>query len=182
MFRQIRGNFMANKKSERIQNIFDQFKTSNTFTILFICSGNIIRSPYAEILFEFLIQDDSQLKSKIHVESGAVTYRNYSISRESYDQLVNEGIQPERISKFKPRHIKDHPKMLKNADLILVMAKGHLKRVPSEYQEKTFLFLEFIKGVSESVPDPFFDPPFERAFDLIKDALILLRDKLIKVL
>jgi protein-tyrosine phosphatase len=173
---------LVSNLQSRKKDVLTKFKKSKAFSILFICSGNIIRSPYAEILFEYLIQDESKLKSKIHVESGAVTYRNYSISRESFNQLVSEGIQPERISKFKPRHIKDHPKMLKNADLILVMAKGHLKRIPSDYQEKTFLFLDFIKGLSESVPDPFFDPPFERAFDLIKDALIQLRDKLIKVL
>jgi protein-tyrosine phosphatase len=173
---------VTNQRSEKKKEIFYQFKQSSTFTILFICSGNIIRSPYAEILFEHLINDDPRLESKIQAESGAVTYRNYSISRESYEQLIKEGVQPDRISQFKPRHHNDHPRMFEKADLILVMAKSHLRRIPSKYHGKTYLFLDFTQDISESVPDPFFDPPYERAFDLIKDALLSLREAFLEEL
>ncbi|MFX0182392.1 MAG: hypothetical protein ACFE95_04840 [Candidatus Hodarchaeota archaeon] len=161
---------------ERKQIILENFRRSSQFSILFICSGNIIRSPYAQLLFEHLIKDDKDLSTKIKVESGAVMYRNYSIALESHDELLKEGITSERIAQFKPRHFMDDPSMFQKADLILVMAKGHQRKIPERFRDKVFLLLEFTNGKSESVPDPYFNPPFSRAYSMIKNSLIQLRE------
>ncbi len=157
----------------RKQLILENFRKSDHFTIIFICSGNIIRSPYAHILFEHLIQEDLELSKKIQVESGGVTYRNYSISIESRDMLLREGISIEKIDEFKSRYFPDHPNMFEGVDLVLVMEKNHIRKIPNE---NTFLLLEFTLGISDNVPDPYFDPPFERSFQMIKEALIQLRE------
>lgn len=156
---------------ERKQLILENFCKSDHFTIIFICSGNIIRSPYAHILFEHLIQEELELSKKIQVESGGVTYRNYSISMESRDMLLREGISIEKIAEFKSRYFPDHPNMFQGVDLVLVMEKNHLQKIPIE---NAFLLLEFTMGISENVPDPYFDPPYERSFQMIKEALIQL--------
>ncbi|MFX0152805.1 MAG: hypothetical protein ACFFAJ_18635, partial [Candidatus Hodarchaeota archaeon] len=148
---------------------------SNLFNILFICSGNIIRSPYAHLLFEHLIEDDRKLKNKLSVESGGVTYRNYSISSESRNELLKEGVSSDRINEFHPRFYSDNPDMFQKADLVLIMSKGHLRKIPTVYHEKTFLLLEFTDGISKSVPDPYFNPPFSYAYNLIKTSVIQLR-------
>ncbi|MFX0124679.1 MAG: hypothetical protein ACFFAE_13700 [Candidatus Hodarchaeota archaeon] len=158
---------------EQKQYILQEFRESDQFTIIFICSGNIIRSPYAHLLFEHLIQEDSELKKKIRVESGGVTYRNYVISNETRDMLLKEGVSAKKIAEFKPRYFPDHPDMFQEVDLVLVMEKNHIRKVP---KDQTFLLLEFTLGNPINVPDPYFDPPFEKSFQMIKDALIQLRE------
>lgn len=161
---------------KRKQFILQKFNESNHFTINFICSGNIIRSPYAHLLFEHLIQEDMDLKKKIRAESGGVTYRNYSISAESRDMLLREGVPKEKMTEFSPRYFPDYPDMFQSVDLVLVMEKNHIRKVPDTIREETFLLLEFTLGITDNVPDPYFDPPFERSFHMIKDALIRLRE------
>ncbi|MFX1282934.1 MAG: hypothetical protein ACFFB5_04730 [Promethearchaeota archaeon] len=156
--------------------ILQKFREANSFNIIFICSGNIIRSPYAHLLFEHLIEEDLKLKKKIRIKSGGVTYRNYSISMEARDMLLREGVSAERIAEFTPRYFLDYPNMFHDTDLVLVMERNHIRRIPKKFRGQTFLLLEFTLGISDNVPDPYFNPPFERPFQLIKNALIQLRD------
>lgn len=153
----------------------ENFRESPSFQILFICSGNIIRSPYAHLLFEHLIQGEPELE-KIRIESGGVTYRNDSISWESRDLLLKEGVSIERIAKFIPRYALDYPEMFQQADLVLVMEKNHYQKIPQKIREKSFLLLEFTMGISENIPDPYFDPPYERSFQMINEALVKLKE------
>ena len=154
------------------QQILKKFRESDHFHLIFICSGNIIRSPYAHLLFEHQLEEDIELKNKIKVESGGVTYRNFSISMEAHNMLVKEGVSPKKISEFSPRYFPDHPDMFQGVDLVLVMEKAHIQKIPIE---DTFLLLEFTTGITNNVPDPYFNPPYERSFQMIKEALIQLR-------
>ena len=163
---------------ERKQLILQKFKESNHFTIIFICSGNIIRSPYAHLLFKHLIQEDVELTKKIRVDSGGVTYRNSSISVEAHEMLLKEGVPSEKIIEFIPRYFTDYPDMFQGVDLVLVMEKNHIRRVPRNIRDQTFLLLEFTQGITDNVPDPYFNPPFERSFKIIKEAVIQLRESL----
>jgi protein-tyrosine-phosphatase len=161
-----------NKKLERRKSqIKKKFLASESFSISFICSGNIIRSPYAHILFLHMIASDSNLKKKINVESGGVNYRNISISYESREMLLRKSVSEKYIMDFKPRYFPDYPNMFRSIDLILVMEKSHIKHLPKSVQDRAFLLLEFTQGVSENVPDPFFDPPFERAYEMLDKSL-----------
>jgi protein-tyrosine phosphatase len=165
--------FLNLQLDEHKQQILQKFRESNQFQIVFICSGNIIRSPYAHLLFEHLLEEDIKLKNKIQVKSGGVTYRNFSISVESRDMLLKEGVPQNKISEFRPRYYPDHPDMFKEVDLVLVMEKNHIRKIPNQ---NTFLLLEFTFGKAINVPDPYFDPPYERSFQMIKEALIQLRE------
>ncbi|MFX1516609.1 MAG: hypothetical protein ACFFC6_09890 [Promethearchaeota archaeon] len=155
------------------QQILKKFRESNHFHIVFICSGNIIRSPYAHLLFEHLLEEDIELKNKITIESGGVTYRNSTISVETRNMLVREGVSSNKISEFTPRYFPDHPDMFQGVDLVLVMEKNHIQKIPIT---DTFLLLEFTLGIADNVSDPYFNPPYERSFQLIREALIQLRE------
>ncbi|MHA2297996.1 MAG: arsenate reductase/protein-tyrosine-phosphatase family protein [Candidatus Hodarchaeales archaeon] len=140
-------------------------------SILFVCSGNIIRSPYAEMLFEKMIaEQDHELSSRFKVDSGAVTYKNVNISTMSMNALMAEGVLSERIKKFFPRHIDDHPDLFSQADLILVMTTEHLSRL-EKYENKSYLITSFAGLSEEDVPDPYFESTPEIAFKMIKDSL-----------
>lgn len=91
--------------------------------------------------------------------------------------LVKEGVPQKKIAEFTPRYFSDHPDMFQEADLVLVMEKTHIRKIPNK---NTFLLLEFTLGISNNVPDPYFDPPYERSFQMIKEALIQLREMLRK--
>ena len=92
--------------------------------------------------------------------------------------LFREGVNGDKINSFKPRYTVDYPDMFKGVDLVLVMEKNHISSLPEAIREKSFLFLEFTLGLSEDVPDPYFDPPFERSFNMIKKGLFELRNML----
>ena len=163
-----KGYTLKSRKEKVLKNI----KQQDTFTVNFICSGNIIRSPYAEMLFEKMVNEaNEQLAEKIKVESGGVTYHNTMISRESARMLMKEGITKDRINQFSPRYLLDYPESFEKSDLILVMERNHISRIPRKDRNKAFLLLEYVYGKEEDVPDPYFDPPFERSYIMIKNAL-----------
>lgn len=138
-------------------------------SLLFICSGNIIRSPYAEILFEKMLVE-ADLESRFILSSGAVTYRNSRISTMSYNELLKEGISSSRIKSFYPRHIDDHRHLFSNADIILVMSRDHQSKL-SRFKEKSHLLTEFAGLSPEDVPDPYFESTPEIAYNMIKRSL-----------
>jgi protein-tyrosine phosphatase len=169
-----------NSRKKKILNLLSE---KENFSINFICSGNIIRSPYAEILFEKLIADSNEgLVNKILVESGGVRYRNSRISNQTKSMLLKEGISKERIHRFTPRFFPDFPDMFEKNDLILVMEQSHLTEIPSKFTEIAFLLLEFTFGKREDVPDPYFDPPYERVYNILKKALFELNTQFLNAL
>ena len=169
--------------SEILRKTFENLKGKEKISINFVCSGNIIRSPYAEILFEkLLLEKNTALTTKIKVESSGVTYRNYQISRESTQMLLNEGVPRKRIDNFFPRFIGDYPDLFVTNDLILVMESNHLSVIPKYAKDKAFLLLEFTLGRKEDVPDPFFTPPFGKAYKMIKNSLEILIRELVAIL
>ncbi|MHA2363149.1 MAG: arsenate reductase/protein-tyrosine-phosphatase family protein [Candidatus Hodarchaeales archaeon] len=136
-------------------NIKKQYK------ILFICSGNIMRSPMAEMLFEKLLTEkyDNQWKRFVIVDSGAVRFKNSEIYPYTKEVLINKGIPEDRIKKFVPRHIENHPQLFEEADIILTMTEGQRKRLLSKYnsnfENKTYILPEYVKK-DVTIPDPWF--------------------------
>jgi protein-tyrosine-phosphatase len=147
-------------------------------TVLFLCSGNVIRSAYAELVFTKMIADEDCLRGRVNVYSGGVTYRNIRIYPEIIEYICQEGVDSHQINKFQPRHIGDHPQLLLGADLILVMTREHLSRIPKEFQEKAHLLYQYVFGKPHEIPDPYFEPPMERAVNMLKIALMGLLQRL----
>lgn len=147
-------------------------------TVVFLCSGNVIRSAYAELVFTKMVDEEECLQGRVKVSSGAVRYRNTRIYREIEKYILQEGISPYQINIFQPRHIRDHPQLLTEADIILVMTREHLTRIPKEYQEKSHLLYQYVFGKVLEIPDPYFEPPMERAVSLLKKSLTGLLQRL----
>ncbi|MFX0195036.1 MAG: low molecular weight phosphatase family protein [Candidatus Hodarchaeota archaeon] len=146
-------------------------------TILFLCSGNIIRSAYAELVFDKMISEDACLKERIRVRSGALKYFNRQIFSEIIPFIIQEGVDQSRITNFRPRHIMDYPELLTEANLILVMTQNQLNLLPSEYRNMAYLLYQYVFNESLDIPDPFFDPPMKHAVNLLKKALVGLLEK-----
>jgi protein-tyrosine phosphatase len=141
--------------------------------VLFVCMGNICRSPSAEGVFRRLINDaglsnlvgtDSAGTHNFHVgespDARAITAarkRGYDIS-----ERVARQVSPEDFREF---------------DMILVMDWENLsalqQQCPKPHQHKLMLLMRFANEFEEAtVPDPYYGGPegFSKVLDYIEDS------------
>jgi protein-tyrosine phosphatase len=159
--------------------------------ILFVCLGNICRSPSAQGVFEgrlaacfdsslyqaknindvFLI--DSAGTAAWHIGKQADTRSQLAAKERGYD-----------LSKLRARQVSD--KDFAKFDYILAMDKANLRSLqescPREYQHKLALFLDYAEGSEQEVPDPYYggESGFNQVLDLIESASDGLISHLIK--
>ncbi len=141
--------------------------------ILFVCLGNICRSPTAEAVFravaareapELVIEVDSAGTAGYHVGEPPDLRTRQAASRRGYD------MSPLRARIVEPRDFELF-------DLILAMDRENLNvlhhRAPAHARDRVRLFLEFIPdATSTEVPDPYYGGPdgFEEVLDLVEAA------------
>jgi len=141
--------------------------------ILFVCLGNICRSPTAEGVFravaareapELTLEVDSAGTAGYHVGEPPDARTRAAASRRGYD------LSPLRARMVAPSDFEEF-------DLILAMDLQNLKvlhrRAPAHARERVRLFLEFApEAVVSEVPDPYYGGPngFEEVLDLVEAA------------
>jgi len=149
-------------------------------SVLFVCMGNICRSPTAEGVFRHHV-DAAGLGEKIEVDSaGTHAYhvgeppdRRARAAAERRGMSL-EGIHARRV------HDSDYERF----DYIIAMDEDNLHRLrqeaPDEHAAQLHLFLEFSASGEAEVPDPYYGGAagFERVLDLVEDASRGLLDKL----
>lgn len=143
------------------------------FSVLFVCTGNICRSPSADGVLRKMLQGE-QLADRVHVDSaGTLDYHageapdpraQWHASKRGYD-----------LSMLRARPVEADDFL--QHDLILAMDRSHLavldRRCPVGHKHKLRLFLEFARTRSAmEVPDPYYggEEGFEHVLDLIEDA------------
>jgi protein-tyrosine phosphatase len=148
--------------------------------VLFVCMGNICRSPTAEAVFRKCVRD-VQLDSRITIDSAgtggwhvgrrpdqracqAAARRGYDLSALRARQVAVEDFQ--------------------RFDLILAMDHDNLERLqalrPSASRVELDLFLRRYNLGEDAVPDPYFggEEGFEQVLDLVEKASAALLDEL----
>ncbi len=142
-------------------------------SVLFVCTGNICRSPSAEGVFAALV-DEKGLSERFHIDSAGT--HGYHIGEpadtRSAETALNRGYD---ISAHRARRIEDGD--YKKYDYILVMDQRNyqvlLKECPDDHLDKVRMFLEFAPHVPETeVPDPYYggDDGFEHVLNLVEEA------------
>lgn len=142
--------------------------------LLFVCMGNICRSPTAHGVFRKLVEDQ-QLHDRIEVDSaGTHAYHvGEKPDRRSAATALARGID---ISDLKARQFK--AKDFKQFDLILCMDQQNFNHVISmasnnEHEAKVKMMLSFHPNPPHiDVPDPYYggSAGFERVLDLVEVA------------
>jgi protein-tyrosine phosphatase len=143
--------------------------------ILFVCMGNICRSPTAEGLARNIIIN-SKLSDIIKVDSAGT--HDYHIGEppdpRTCQAALNRGID---LSGLRARQV--CPEDFKVFDLLLAMDRAnlaHLKRGSRpEYHPKLGLFMAYAtRFEEEEVPDPYYggERGFERVLDMVEDAAL----------
>ncbi|WP_246172932.1 low molecular weight protein-tyrosine-phosphatase [Thermochromatium tepidum] len=146
---------------------------NNPVRILFVCMGNICRSPTAHGVFRQLVNDEG-LAHRIEIDSAGT--HAYHIGeppdRRALDTARMHGID---ISDLRARLV--GPDDFRDFDYVLAMDRDnyeYLARLcPKGLEERLRLFMDFAPelGIRE-VPDPYYGGQrgFEQVFDMIEAA------------
>ena len=151
------------------------------YSLLFICTGNICRSPTFEGVFRKLLSDNN-LNNYIFVDSAGI--RDYHIGepadRRSVEYANKRGYD---LSMIRSRQVCS--KDFIDFDLLLALDKSHYKELldlsPKKYTSKIKLFLSYIGNESlQDVPDPYYGgrEGFEQVLDMAEGGYIKLLNKL----
>lgn len=116
---------------------FEQARRSaleNAETVVFLCSGNMVRSAFAELYAR-------HLGCSRQVRSGATAYRNDRIYPETARALIELGVSAELIDAFRPTHVEDLVPELDGPLVFLGMRQHHLDAMYPwpEHRRRTFL-------------------------------------------
>jgi len=140
--------------------------------VLFICMGNICRSPTAEGVFRHLVLE-AGLADRIVVDSaGTHAYHaNEPADRRAVAAAERRGYS---LANIRARRVQDEDFEL--FDYVLAMDRDNqallIEQADVTHHHKIRLFLEFSSGREDEVPDPYYGGAagFERVLDLVEEA------------
>ncbi len=141
--------------------------------ILFVCTGNICRSPTAEGLFRALV-DEAGLADRIAADSAGT--EGYHVG-EPPDRRSQRAARARNVDIGNQRARRLRAEDFYDFDFILAMDRGHLSEIsaaaPTDARARVHLFLEFAPDLGmRDVPDPYYGGSggFEEVLDLVEAA------------
>lgn len=153
----------------------------NMYKILFICYGNICRSPMAEFVMKKLVCDDVLLNGKVYVESAATSTEEIGngIYGEAKKVMLKNDI-PFSNEKVARQVTKDD---YEKFDLLVVMddenLRGLKRIIVDDTENKVHKLLEFI-GSNNDIEDPWYTRNFEGVLKEIEMGCNGLKEKIYK--
>ena len=138
--------------------------------VLFVCMGNICRSPLAQGVFEGMLRC-AELEGEVFVDS-AGTGRWHVGERPDERALSAASLRGLDISAQRARQLR--PEDCETFDYILTMDEENYRTVCSLCRGSAVVrpFLDFADSPEREVPDPYYGGPdgFERVLDLVEKA------------
>jgi protein-tyrosine phosphatase len=141
--------------------------------VLFVCTGNICRSPTAEGVLRHLSRE---LGVEVHVESAGT--HDYHVGKPPDERALHHArergydLSAQRARQVRRRDFEEF-------DLIVAMDRGHLRileqHCPPEQRPKLRLLVD-----GHDVPDPYYGGAegFERVLDMVEGACLVLLEEL----
>lgn len=134
-------------------------------SVLFVCTGNICRSPTAEAVLRHLASEEG---IELHIQSAGIGdwHVGHPPDERAQKHARTRGYD---LSALRARQVA--PRDFDEFDLILAMDRGHLRSLermaPAGHRHKIRLFV-----AGRDVPDPYYGGPegFERVLDLVESA------------
>lgn len=146
---------------------------SKKVRVLFVCMGNICRSPTAHGVFESILEQHG-LRELVDVDSaGTHAYHiGEAPDRRSQQAARERGYD---LGHLRARRVEGAD--FAQFDYVLAMDDDNYRlleaQCPDEYQDRLHMFLEYARDFSErEVPDPYFGGAhgFQHVLDLVEDA------------
>lgn len=147
-------------------------KNKDKVAVLFVCMGNICRSPTAHGVFQAMV-DEQGLNDRIMVDSAGT--HSYHIG--SPPDMRSQGVAMSRnvdLTGLRARQFESDDFL--DFDFLLAMDHSNLSDMSSLSPDNARARLDLMLGYSEKykqkeVPDPYFgNDGFELVFDMISDA------------
>ncbi|WP_067618902.1 low molecular weight protein-tyrosine-phosphatase [Alicyclobacillus acidiphilus] len=135
--------------------------------VLFICLGNICRSPMAEAVFRKMVADKGLL-DVIDVDSAGIGdwHVGEKPHRGTQKVLTEKGIEWETI---RSRQVTRQE--LQEADYVVAMDDDNmraLERLGAPASDKVFRLLDLVDDAPvKEVPDPYYDGRFDHVYELV---------------
>lgn len=150
-------------------------------SVLFVCMGNICRSPTAEGVFRHMVEQ-AGLAHAVRIDSAGT--HDYHVGdppdRRSSTYAATRGVD---ITGQRARHVAASD--FEQFDYIVAMDHDNMARLkaicPLEHRHKLHLFMSFAQGCdSDVVPDPYYGngEGFKRVYDYVECASKGLLDAL----
>lgn len=136
--------------------------------VLFVCLGNICRSPMAEAVFQQLVEE-AGLGDIVEVDSAGTG--SWHVGEKAHPGtrrvLSAHGISYEgRARRVGPQDMIDH------STYVIAMDGSNMRALKSTFGEhpRLYLLLDFAQNASvRDVPDPYYNGNFETVYQLVKD-------------
>ncbi len=141
-------------------------------SVLFVCMGNICRSPTAEGVFRHYVQE-AGLADRIRIDSAGT--HAYHID-EPADRRASAAAKRRGYSLADIRARRVQAEDFESFDYIVAMDRlNHvtlINQADAEHHGKIRLFLDFAPGPEDDVPDPYYGGAtgFEQVLDLVEEA------------
>ena len=153
-------------------------------SVLFVCMGNICRSPTAEGVFRHLVSAQG-LMDNIYIDSAGTHAYHVGESPDSRAQATGRS---RGVDLSRQRARKVIAEDLERFDYVIAMDRSNFDNLSrlanNDQQEKLHLFMEFAEGWDNvEVPDPYYggENGFEQVFDMVQSAseglLRVIKDK-----
>jgi protein-tyrosine-phosphatase len=164
---------------------WNKIRNDDKIHLIFLCGGNICRSPFAEMKFEQLLAD-SKIKNKVKfvIQSGGfINQKDVKIHPFTVKALLEDGIPNDRIVNHFPRRMRKHKDDLINASALIVMTEAQRDiQLPAKYRDKAILLSTLgIANNVEEIPDPAIIkeyPPYREIMDQITSYLMHMIKKM----
>lgn len=141
--------------------------------VLFVCMGNICRSPTAEGVFKHFIRKQ-RLEARFEVDSAGT--HGYHVG-EAPDPRTQRAAESRGYDLSSVRARKVAPQDLVYFDLVLAMDKHNVESLmnicPPEHRKKIKLFMDYARNFDDDeVPDPYYGlgHGFDLVIDMVEDA------------
>ncbi len=152
-------------------------------SVLFVCMGNICRSPTAEGAFRHLVR---QHQLDRHIKTDSAGTHAYHVGdppdRRAQQTALSRGLD---ISDLHARKVRTAD--FKKFHYVIAMDQANYQALaelaPEGHEDRLRLFLDFAPNLKEcEVPDPYYGGPkgFEYVFDLVEEASQGLLDEIRK--
>ncbi|HEC05695.1 MAG TPA: low molecular weight phosphotyrosine protein phosphatase [Thiolapillus brandeum] len=146
---------------------------ASSVSVLFVCMGNICRSPTAHGVFRKIVRDEG-LDSLIEIDSAGTHAYHVGSPPDSRAQATALSRNLD-LSDLRGRQVETED--FQRFDYVLAMDKENMdilnQLCPAGAEEKLRLFMDYAPdyGIPE-VPDPYYggDRGFEQVFDMIEEA------------
>jgi protein-tyrosine phosphatase len=150
------------------------------YSVLFVCLGNICRSPLAEGVMRFQLEQAGLAADMLVDSAGTGGWHEGELpDRRSIAIAAQYGID---LTPLRARQVRQRD--FSAFTLILGMDESNvasLKRIaPDEAKSRIHLFSNYTSGQNFDVPDPYYGGPegFEKVYQMLSEECISLVDRL----